>query len=110
LNRTGLAVFVFAALVTFAVAGDVKGWFDTPLHLGGSEQQSQEEGIERLAGKARQSCRFGAALVRAQVREGRKIRANKLADTYVDAITGLDAQQREVVRKACLKGLELNPQ
>jgi len=107
LNRTVIAVFVFAALVAFAVTGDVKGWFDTPLHLGTAEQPSQQDRIERLAGKARQSCRFGAALVRAQVREGRAVRAQKMADAYVDALVGLDTKQRALVRKACLKGLEL---
>jgi hypothetical protein len=106
-NRTGISVFVFAALVAFAVTGDVKGWFDTPLHLGTDENQSQNETVDRLAAKARQSCRFGAALVRAQVREGRAVRTQKMADAYVDAIAGLDTKQRALVRKACIKGLEL---
>lgn len=107
MNRMGIAIVVFAALVAFAVTGDVKGWFDTPLHLGADENQSQRDTVDRLASKARQSCRFGAALVRAQVREGRAVRAQKMADAYVDAVAGLNAGQRELVRKACLKGLEL---
>jgi hypothetical protein len=108
LKRMGIAVLVFAALVAFAVTGDVKGWFDTPLHLGTGESQSQSERIERLAPKARQSCRFGGALVRAQVREGRNVRAQEMANSFVGAIAGLDGRQREIVRKACLKGLELS--
>ena len=108
MNRTGIAVFVFAALVAFAVTGDVKGWFDTPLHLGTDEGQSQSEMVDRLAARARGSCRFGAALVRAQVREERAVRAQRMADAYVEAIAGLDRKQRDVVRRACLKGLELS--
>ena len=108
MSRTSIAVFVFAALVAFAVVGDVKEWFDTPLHLGTNESQSRSEIVDRLATRARGSCRFGAALVRAQVREERAVRAQRMADAYVKAIAGLDTKQREVVRKACLKGLELS--
>jgi hypothetical protein len=107
LNRTGIAIVVFVALVGFAVTGDVKGWFETPLRLGTDEQGTQRNQIERLAAKARQSCRFGAALVRAQVREGRKVRAQRMADSYVEALAGLDQDESELVRRACLKGLEL---
>ena len=110
MNRPGLAVLAFVALVAFAVTGDIQGWFDTPLHLGTDESQSQSERVDRLAAKARQSCRFGGALARTQMREERNIRAQKMANSFVDAIAGLDEKQREIVKRACLKGLDVGVQ
>jgi hypothetical protein len=107
LNPKRIAILVFVALVAFAVTGDLRGWFDTPMHLGNDDEQTQQDEIDRLAIKARQSCRFGAALVRAEVRERRPVRTLRMADAYVDAIPGLDRKQREIVRRACLRGLEL---
>jgi hypothetical protein len=107
MNLKGIAIVVFVALVAFAVTGDLRGWFDTPMHLGNDAEQNQKDEIDRLAIKARRSCRFGAALVRAEVRRGRPIRTARMADAYVDAIRGLDRKQRDTVRTACLRGLEL---
>jgi hypothetical protein len=94
-----VALVLSAGVLAFALLGD----WDLPFHIGGDEALIVGRLDASDLRKVRSTCRFGGALAGTQDLD--EARPEELARAYANGLEGIDAEERQAIRDACLRGI-----